>query len=61
MGKSSDHLLRHPGDSPDAAVPVQHRRRHGPVLPFPVLASLLLRVHQEAEEGVVEAWKKYEG
>ena len=59
MGKSSDDLLRHPGDSPDAAVPVKHRRRHGAVLPVPVLASLLLRLHQEAEEGVVEAGKKY--
>jgi hypothetical protein len=61
MGKSSDDLLRHPGDSPDAAVPIQHRRRHGAVLPVPVLASLLLRLHQEAEERAVEAGKKYAG
>ena len=61
MGKSSDDLLRNPWDSPDAAVPIEHRRRHGPVLPVPVLASLLLRLHQEAEERAVEAWKEYEG
>jgi len=61
MGKSSDYLLRHPGDSPDAAVPIQHRRCHGAVLPVPVLANLLLRLHQEAEERAVEAGKKYAG
>jgi hypothetical protein len=48
MGKSGDDLLRHPGDSHDAAVPLEYRRHHGAVVPIPVLASVLLRVHQEA-------------
>ncbi|PSN35996.1 hypothetical protein C0J52_20005 [Blattella germanica] len=53
MGESGDHLLRDPRHPPDAAVPLQHWRHHGPELPVPVLASLLLRLHQEAQEGHV--------
>ena len=47
-GQSGDHLVRHRGHPADAAVPVQHRRRDGPVLPIPVLARVLLRVHQRS-------------
>jgi hypothetical protein len=61
MGESRNDILRHPWDSSDAAVPLQYRWRHGAVLPVPVLASLLLRVHQEAEEGAVETGSKYPG
>ena len=50
VGEGGHHLLRHPGDPPDAALPLQHRRHHGAELPFPVLESVLLRLHQEAEE-----------
>jgi hypothetical protein len=47
MGKSSDDLLRHLGDSYDAVVPLEYRRHHGAVVPVPVLASVLLCMHQE--------------
>lgn len=61
MGKSSDDLLRHLGDSHDVAVSLEYRRHHGAVLPVPVLASMLLCLHQEAKEGTLQAGQKSEG
>jgi hypothetical protein len=61
MGKSSDDILRHLGNSHDAVVPLEYRRHHGAVVPVPVLASMLLRMHQEAKEGALKAGPKYEG
>jgi hypothetical protein len=61
MGESSDDLLRHLGYSHDAAVPLEYRGHHGAVLPVPILASVLLCVHQEAKEGDVQAGPKYKG
>jgi hypothetical protein len=59
VGESGNDILRHPGDSPDAAVSVEYRRHHGSVVPLPVLEGVLLRVHQEAEEGAVQAGTQY--
>jgi hypothetical protein len=59
MGQSSDDILRYPWDSPDAVVSVEYWRHHGAVLPVPVLASVLLCVHQKTEERGLQAGAKY--
>jgi hypothetical protein len=58
VGEGSDDILRYPGDSPDAAMSVQYRGHHGAVIQIPLLASVLLCVHQEAEESALEAGAK---
>ena len=50
MGQSGDHLLRRFGHSADAAVSGQHRRRHGPLVPLPLLEGLLLRLHAQTQK-----------
>lgn len=50
LGEGGHHLLCHPRHSAHAALPLQHRRHHGPFLQVPLLEGLLLHVHQEAEE-----------
>lgn len=50
LRKSDDYLLRNPRHSSDAALSVQYRRHNGALVPLPVLADLLLRLHTAAEE-----------
>lgn len=56
--QGGDHLLRHPGHPTYAAMPVQHRRRDGAVLPLLVLEGVLLRLHTAAAASVGAAARR---
>lgn len=60
MGQGRDHILRNPWNPPDAPVPFEHWRHYGYVLQVPLLESLLLRLHEEAQEETVQGEQKHD-
>ncbi|KAJ8953703.1 hypothetical protein NQ314_007312 [Rhamnusium bicolor] len=50
MGESCNNILRHPGNTVDAALSIEHRRYNGHLIQISLLEGVLLRVHEKTEE-----------